>query len=1062
MTDLNEYTYVEKPFLDQLEGLGWDILELEMTSAPEESYRSAYSDIIIERELAIALKGINSWMEDDQIREVTNELTRIKASNLMETNMGISELLLNNTVVDENRETGAKSPSVKYIDFENIENNRFLAVSQFKVNVLGTHKHIIPDIVLFVNGIPLVVVECKSPKVSDPMWEAKNQLLRYCNNRPQAKEREGNERLFHYNQFMIATYRQEARFSTISGGLEHYLEWKDCYPFKFSDINTDGSNPNSQQILVQGMLHPENFLDIVHNFTIFKENDKGKVAKIVSRYQQYRAVRKIIERISEGNTPAERGGVVWHTQGSGKSLTMVFLIRKMRKDPQLKKYKVVLVTDRTDLQTQLGSTANNTDETVYIADSIEELKDLLKSDTSNLVMGMMQKCQVKEKGNGKNKSTADINSNGKDGVKLKKKSKFIPLPVLNRSENILLLIDEAHRTQSSNLHASLSNALPNCTKIAFTGTPLITEKAKKKTTDTFGDYIDKYTIEQSVKDGSTLQIIYEGRTSKDAVKDGKALDDVFEDMFRDYTPQEREAIQAKYGTKTDILSAPKRIEAIAKDIVDHYRKKIMENGFKAQVVTSSRKAAMRYKEYLDNAIRDVIEELETQPEDVQKKEELDTLKRLETAVVISGDHNDPVEYATYTDRARQNRDIEKFKKPLKADDPEKQSGVAFLIVKDMLITGFDAPVEQVMYIDRKLIEHNLLQAIARVNRPASGKNYGLVVDYYGIGNHLKDALKIFTATDVKGALIELKDEIPKLRERHDRAVNIFEKAYISSIDDIDACVDYLADEEIRAEFIVAYKYFLKSMDTVLPNPAALPYVGDMKTLSFIKVTARNRYRDDNLNIEDAEEKVKKLIDEYIISKGIDPKIPPISIMAEDFETYVTSIKSPKSKASEMEHAIRYHISKNIEYDPEFYQKMSERLEDILTACKENWEELSHELEDFLTTVRSGREMEDDGLDPVLEKPFYDIIVKELYGENEPKTEDKETIIGLTSDIVSLIKREIDIIDFWDKDSEKKKLISYIVTLLVRSKLPDVIKNREKIAARFMGLAENLDTKLKES
>ncbi|WP_135605524.1 type I restriction endonuclease subunit R [Methanococcoides sp. NM1] len=1054
MNDLNEYTYVEKPFMEQLEHLGWDILELEMTAAPEESYRSAYSEIIIEKELAIALKDINSWMEDDQIHEVINELKRINASNLIEANMGVCDLLLNNTVVDEDRESGLKSPSVKYIDFENPENNRFLAISQFKVNVLGTHNHIIPDIVLFVNGIPLVVVECKSPKIADPMWEGINQLLRYSNNRPHTEEREGNEKLFYYNQFMIATYRQEARFSTISGGFEHYLEWKDCYPFKYSEINPDGSNPNSQQILVQGMLHPENFLDIVQNFTIFKENDKGKVAKIVSRYQQYRAVRKIIERIEEGTTPAERGGIVWHTQGSGKSLTMVFLIRTMRKDPELKKYKVVLVTDRTDLQSQLGGTAKNTDETVYIADSIDELKDLLKSDTSNLVMGMMQKFQEKEKGNGKNKS------NAKD--EKKKKSTFKPLPVLNRSENILLLIDEAHRTQSSTLHASLSNALPNCTKIAFTGTPLITEKVKRKTSETFGDYIDKYTIEQSVKDGSTLQIIYEGRTSKDAVKDGRALDDVFEDMFRDYTPEEREAIQAKYGTKSDILSAPKRVEAIATDIVDHYRKNIMENGFKAQVVTSSRKAAIRYKEYLDNAIKDVIEELETQSEDIQKKEELDTLKRLETAVVISGDHNDPVEYAPYTDRARQNRDIEKFKKPLKADDTEKQSGLAFLIVKDMLITGFDAPVEQVMYIDRKLVEHNLLQAIARVNRPASGKNYGLVVDYYGIGNHLRDALDIFTANDVKGALIELKDEIPKLRERHKRVKNIFEKAYISSIDDIDACVDYLADEEIRADFIVAFKYFLKSMDTVLPNPAALPYVQDMRTLAFIKLTARNRYRDDSLNIADAEEKVKKLIDEYIISQGVDPKIPPISIMAEDFETYVTSIKSPKSKASEMEHAIRYHISKNIDYDPEFYRKLSERLEEILAEYKENWEELSHELEDFLTTVRSGRQKEEDGLDPVIEKPFYDIIVKELYGENKPNDKDKETLVGLTSDIVSLIKREIDIIDFWDKDSEIKKLTSYIVALLVKSKLPDVIKNRDKIANRLMELAETLDTKLKDS
>ena len=351
--------------------------------------------------------------------------------------------------------------------------------------------------------------------------------------------------------------------------------------------------------------------------------------------------------------------------------------------------------------------------------------------------------------------------------------------------------------------------------------------------------LDKYTIEQSVKDGSTLQILYEGRTSKDAIKDGKALDDIFEDMFKEYTQEEREAIQKKYGTKTDVLEAPKRIEVIVADIIEHYRKNIMPNGFKAQVVTTSRRAAIRYKEALDTALVEVIEKLEKEPSDVQEIKELVTIKRLETAVIISADHNDPPEYYPYTDRGRQERDIDRFKKPLKSDDPEKQDGLAFLIVKDMLITGFDAPVEQVMYIDRKMVEHNLLQAIARVNRPASKKNCGYVVDYYGIGHHLKEALEIFSDEDVKGAMIELKDEIPTLEHRHRKVLNIFRDAGIDTIDDIDGCVDHLAFEGTRAEFIVAYKYFLKSTDVVLPNPAALPYVGDMKTLGFIKAIHRN-------------------------------------------------------------------------------------------------------------------------------------------------------------------------------------------------------------------------------
>jgi len=429
MTDLDEETYVEKPFIDQLNKLGWKTLSLDLTSPPSASHRTTYHQVILEPQLRLVLQSINPWLAQDQIEEVITELIRLRSPTLIEANIEATNLILNNTVIDENRTTGQKSPTVKYIDFEHPENNRFLAISQIKINVPGYHTHIIPDIVLFVNGIPLVVVECKSPKITDPMEQAINQLLRYSNNRPQAKEKEGNERLFHYNQFMIATFRQEARFSTIGGGYEHYLEWKDCYPFKFSDINPDGSNPNSQQLLVQGMLHPKNLLDIVENFTVFKPNDKSQIIKVVGRYQQYRAVQKIINRLRSGKTPADKGGVIWHTQGSGKSLTMVFLIRKMRKDTHLRSYKIIFITDRTDLEKQLTGTVVATDETIYPAHSIGELKDLLRTDTSNMVMGMMQKFQEKES----------------------KKGTFKLFPILNRSDKILLLIDEAHRTQASTI-----------------------------------------------------------------------------------------------------------------------------------------------------------------------------------------------------------------------------------------------------------------------------------------------------------------------------------------------------------------------------------------------------------------------------------------------------------------------------------------------------------------------------------------------------------------------------------------------------------------------------------
>lgn len=250
------------------------------------------------------------------------------------------------------------------------------------------------------------------------------------------------------------------------------------------------------------------------------------------------------------------------------------------------------------------------------------------------------------------------------------------------------------------------------------------------------------------------------------------------------------------------------------------------------------------------------------------------------------------------------------------------------------------------------------------------------------------------------------------------------------------------------------------MDIVLPNPAALPYVQAMKTIGFINLTARNRYRDDNLNIAGCGEKVRKLIDEHVISQGIDPKIPPVSIMAKDFDDHLEHQKSAKARASEMEHAIRFHISKHIDFDPEFYRKLSEKLEDILAANKENWEALAEGLKTFLEDVRAGRKEEDDGLNPVIEKPFYDILAKEVYDDKQLTEKEQKELASITIDIVSVIKREIDIIDFWKKHPEKKRLTSYIISILVKSRLPGTIKKKDSIATRFMSLAEKIDSKLK--
>jgi len=521
---LDEEYYVENPFLAHLHKLDWqifrqnkddpeDVKEIKSFNSSGEpiygksvEFRENFREVILEEELKNSIKRINLWMEEDQIIEVVRRITTPQANSPLEANREIHDLLLENTSVFENRKTGEKSPTVRFIDFKNPENNSFIAISQFKVNVPGTEKHIIPDIVLFVNGLPLVVVECKSPVMADPMNEAFIQLLRYQNKRG---EKEGNEKLFWYNLFMVITSSQEARCGTIASGYEHFVEWKDPYPYCLSDIS-ENKNITSQQVLIQGMLSRKNHLDILHIFTLFKKSSDGGVTKIVARYQQFRTVKKIIKRIKEGKTPKERGGIVWHTQGSGKSLTMMYTVRAMYRDLKLSKFKIVFVTDRKKLEEQLRDTSKSVGYTVNLAGSIREYQGLLKTNTPDLVMGMIHKFQERE---------------------LKKE-----FPLLNESTNILIMIDEAHRTQYKYLGANLKKSLPNAIRIAFTGTPI--DKSER----TFGDYIDKYSIKQSVDDGITVEIVYEGRTHSGKLTDEEAANKKFEDVFSMLDAEEKNKI----------------------------------------------------------------------------------------------------------------------------------------------------------------------------------------------------------------------------------------------------------------------------------------------------------------------------------------------------------------------------------------------------------------------------------------------------------------------------------------------------------------------------------------
>lgn len=986
--DSDELRLVEEPALKQLQSLDWKYVD-GRTLVPESSdERTSLKEVVLKKRLRSAIKKINSWISDENLDSVLRKLTHGQYTDLLRANQSLWEILTSYTSVSQDLGSGNRSHTVKIIDFDNLDNNEFLCVNQFKVE--GATQKIIPDIVLFVNGLPLVVIECKSPYITNPMEDALTQLQRYANRR-NPNDNEGSERLFHFNQLMIATYRDRATVGTITSRIDHFLEWKDSYPTSLADL---GKDPSAQEILIQGLLTPRNLLDVIRNFTVY-EVDNGKTVKKIARYQQYRAVHRTIDRLKNGKMSKDRGGVIWHTQGSGKSLTMVFLAQKLRREEALRDYKLVFLTDRTQLDQQLTTTFGNAQgEKVYRATSVRALRELLQKDSSDLVTAMIQKFR----------ELADED--------------YVPL--LNASDKIIVLADEAHRTQYGSLGAALNTALPNAVKIAFTGTPLI---KSMKTNNEFGSYIDTYTIEQAVADGATVQILYEGREVKLKVT-GDSLDSLFDEYFSDKTEEERLEIRKKHGTQLAILEAPQRIRRVCIDLLKHYNEHIYPNGFKAMIVTSSRNAAITYKEILDE------------------------LGAPESAVIISGDHNDPPRFRDYTDPTTHKTQIEDFKKPFSTDKDQKN--IAFLIVKDMLLTGFDAPIAQAMYLDRKLTDHTLLQAIARVNRTAKGKTRGFIVDYYGLSDYLTEALEMFTKDDVQGALRKLEEEIPHLEAAHARVMKHFKGM---NIEDVEECVLSLEPKQRRQDFLTDFQLFSKQLDIVLPDSAAKPFLHDMKMLGKIANAAKNRYRDEMINIAGAGEKVRKLIEDHLHSVGIDPKIPPIDLLAHDFKEKLSKHKSARSRASEIENALRHQIRIKIDENPEFYKSLSEKLEDLIRKYRERWDELEQLLLDLRTSVDEQEQRPPiDGITRE-QYPYYLILEAEIssavsYKKNIPS---QEELVRLTKDLTAMIDTATAIIDFREKWNLQRQVQRDII-MAVHSQSYGSDELAKVIADRFLELA----------
>jgi type I restriction enzyme R subunit len=1317
-----EYLESEKPLVDQLVGMGWVHTEGDFKD-PSKTLRDDFRQVLLEKDLKDALRRINldpkkkEWLDDARLAQAVNALKKVPAANLLEANQETTKLLLKGTVVDgvEGWNEG-KGQTVQFFDWDRPERNIYRVVSQFRLDCPAGQnpKFFTPDLVLFVNGIPLAVIECKSPYAADSIASAIDQLQRYSNRRKDlgiVDVNEGNEELFRFAQVLVATNFEQARAGTISSLACHYLEWKDTSPVPMTDVarKLGKKELSSQEKLAAGMLRPAHLLDIVRHFTLFTESG-GKTVKVACRYQQFRAVHVAFKRLKEGKTRSvegefdRRGGIVWHTQGSGKSLTMVFLIRKMRSDPKLRSFKIVCVTDRKQLEKQLADTAELTEEPLTrvkkkrkgtkTVNALEVLKQTLGRKGKDLVFAMIQKYQSRTVGGEDDDEAGDSapdDGDDTDEVPLKE-----PLPELNSDESILVIVDEAHRGHGSTLHANLLSALPNCARIAFTGTPIIMGD-KKRTEQIFGPFVDRYTIKQSEEDGATVRVLYQGRTTSAGVMGGGDLDDKFEDLFADHTPEELDRIKQKYATKRNVMEAPALIDEKARDILQHYVANILPNGFKAQIVAVSRRAAIRYYEALLKARDELVAKIEGLPPQklslssdqlaelperaaflVRAHAYLETIRKLEFAPVISGGHNDKVDPAKeWSDAAKIEARIARFRKPLFHEKPEKADPLAFLIVKSMLLTGFDAPIEQAMYLDRPIREAELLQAVARVNRTyARGtveKRFGIVVDYYGVARHLKEALKAYSDEDVEGALVSQKDEIARLRDQHHRLVTFFSahelegvggfspqerkklvelfrrwahhnvrdpsraamlgdgsktaaervldalnrfalattpdiagkpdpyarlydklvgglKAILAWPDDaavvadatekvvlsvesvvykllalyetnkyselrpgnkkkkgldagilaliecgrsryklklspeefkkkegwshrtsyenavrdtvparnqaghespafqhrlwesavamilglldenledlkklpepqdvevhgIERSVGVLRDEKLRAEFHLLLKTFLATLDTVLPRPEALEFVHDAKVFALAQAKARNRYRGDEVLIgEEVGAKVRKLIDDHIESHGIGVGVPPVSITDVNFESKVEGERrrgGDEAAASEMEHALRYHIKRHMNEDPEHYARLSERLDGVLKELKDRWTELTEALQSLVVEARKGREADDIGLDPKTHMPVFEIL-KKVAGK-VPKARQKQLIM-LTVTIVEETRRRIAMVDFWQKVQAQAELRNWIVNTLDDSNLFGDYDKLPAVAERVMEVA----------
>ena len=980
-----EYLQSELPAIQLFEKLGYTYL-----NGSQDDERASINEVILEDRLKSAIKRLNPWLNDNNVKNAFKEITSFASASLMEANEFIHKLISSQAYTPKQIIDGKETyRGVSFIDFDNFDNNDFLVVNQMKFK--GQEKNSIPDLVVFINGMPLAVIECKSPKALSAESEAISDLRYYQDN---------SEKLFRYNQVCVGICKWKGRYGAIGAREEHYQVYKTEDTKALETLL--GKEPTDQDILIYNLFEKGRFLDLIRNFVIYHIAEGTKI-KILPRYQQIRATNKTIHKLQTDN----EGGVVWHTQGSGKSITMVYLATKLRREESgFKNPTIIVLTDRTDLDDQISRTFHRCGfQNPIQATSVRHLKKLLEDDYGKTITTTIQKFQeTDDEGN---------------IVKVTKEQ----IEVVSEKENLFVMVDEAHRSQYGFLAGFMRKALKNAKFIAFTGTPIDTEQ--KSTLGKFygGKYIDVYNIKQSVEDGATLPILYE-----DGIPDLYVEKDLLEKQFKYYFENETEQKQAKLKQEATSLkkqmTAKQRIKRIAEHIINHYKTKIYPDGYKGMVVCYNRESAIAYKKAFD---------------ELKEAGKHGFLSRVVMSFSPKKDPDEYIKIATPDTEIKQA--IEDFKLPfgdevLLSKAGRKQfNNDALMIVSDMLLTGYDVPVAMVMYLDKPLKAHSLLQAIARVNRTRGAKPAGLIVDYCGITDHLVAAMEVFSGELEPGdVMVNISEEITKLRLRHNRLVAFFQGLGIDRIKSrqeyVDKAVHYLEPEDFRDNFKEFLKKFNKSLNIVLPDESALEYKDDFSLFNEIKLEAANAYVDKSLRIsKDESKKLQSLIDEHLRAKGITSLLDePVSIIdVEKFQEEIDNTKSGKSKELKKANRIKHTIKTEIDDNPDFYQPLADKLEELIEKRKKNqitqvelfkeFDQIQHKI------VNKSKEAADMGFGSDREFAVYKTLEQTL--------DDAKDITG---QIFEGIADELSITD-WQAKEEVKKSMRKGIKEVLRGKVP---------------------------